>query len=92
MAVNTVKTSNVEQIAQDISSQIKDIRNSFITHAEYEVRHKQLQEEVKNEGDERIRTDDDHELRLRRLEMWGAIAIGLLYALQFYFNFLHGKT
>lgn len=30
----------------------------------------------------------DHENRLRRLESWGAIAIGLLYALQFYFQFL----
>lgn len=31
----------------------------------------------------------DHELRLRRLETWGAIAVGLGYALQFYFNFIH---
>jgi hypothetical protein len=30
----------------------------------------------------------DHELRMRRLELWGAIALGLSYALQFYFNFL----
>lgn len=33
-------------------------------------------------------TTKDHELRIRRLEMWGGIAIGLGYALQFYFNFL----
>jgi hypothetical protein len=30
----------------------------------------------------------DHELRMRRLELWGAIALGLSYALQFYINFL----
>lgn len=30
----------------------------------------------------------DHELRIRRLELWGAIAIGFSYALQFYFNYL----
>ena len=30
----------------------------------------------------------DHEARLRRLELWSAIAIGVLYALQFYFNFV----
>ena len=30
----------------------------------------------------------DHELRLRRLEIWGFTAIGILLALQFYFNFL----
>jgi hypothetical protein len=30
----------------------------------------------------------DHELRLRRLELWGGIAIGASYGLQFYFNYL----
>ena len=30
----------------------------------------------------------DHELRLRRLELWGGIAIGISYALQFYLNFI----
>ncbi len=30
----------------------------------------------------------DHELRIRRLELWGFVAIGFLYALQFYFNFI----
>ena len=34
------------------------------------------------------REKQDHELRIRRLEMWGAIAIGLSYALQFFFNYL----
>lgn len=31
----------------------------------------------------------DHETRLRRLELWGAILVGMSYALQFYFNYLH---
>jgi hypothetical protein len=35
-----------------------------------------------------IKDKKDHEIRLRRLEMWGAIAVGLSYATQFYFNFL----
>lgn len=30
----------------------------------------------------------DHEIRIRRLEQWGAIAIGALTAAQFYFNYL----
>lgn len=30
----------------------------------------------------------DHETRIRRLELWGAIAIGALYMFQFYFNFI----
>lgn len=42
--------------------------------------------------DEKLNTlitkSGDYEIRIRRLEMWGAIAIGLCYALQFYFNFL----
>lgn len=33
----------------------------------------------------------DHESRLRRLELVGGVAIGLSYALQFYFTFLSGK-
>lgn len=32
----------------------------------------------------------DHELRLRRLELWGAMAIGGAYAVEFYFNFIKG--
>jgi len=31
----------------------------------------------------------DHENRIRRLELWGSIALGLLYAIQFYYNYLH---
>lgn len=31
----------------------------------------------------------DHEARLRRLELWCSIAIGFMYAIQFYINFLH---
>ncbi len=30
----------------------------------------------------------DHENRLRRLELWGAILVGISYALQFYLNFI----
>jgi len=30
---------------------------------------------------------NDHEMRLRRLERWGAIAIGLSYALQAYVSY-----
>lgn len=34
-----------------------------------------------------VKSKDDHEARLRRLEMWGFVAIGFSYALQFYFNY-----
>lgn len=30
----------------------------------------------------------DHEKRLRRLETWGTIALGVVYALQIYLNYV----
>lgn len=30
----------------------------------------------------------DHEVRIRRLEMWGFISVGILYAMEAYFKFL----
>lgn len=77
LAVNTVKTTGIENIVGEIKNELKDIRLSFITHAEFEARFNTLKD-----------NDDDKEKRIRRLETWGAIAIGLMYALQFYFNFL----
>lgn len=35
-----------------------------------------------------IKTKEDQEKRLRRLELVGSIAIGLSYAITFYFQFL----
>ncbi len=34
---------------------------------------------------------DDHEARLRRVELWGAIGLGFLYAIQAYLTFFKGK-
>lgn len=58
----------------------------------------QMQNTSNSDHDLLIRVDEkltillaqkgDHEVRLRRLEMWGGIALGLCYALQFYFNYL----
>ncbi len=31
----------------------------------------------------------DHEVRLRRLELWGFVAVGALYAIQFWLTFIH---
>lgn len=54
-----------------------------------------LHEQIKNVRDDiRDLKDDtkakvtDHEMRIRRLELWGAIAVGISYAMQFYFNYL----
>lgn len=49
---------------------------------------KQVRIDISNLSDGTGQKSLDHEMRIRRLESWGAIAIGLLYALQFYYNFL----
>jgi hypothetical protein len=55
-----------------------------------------LHEQVRNIGtdikeikDGTAITLSDHEKRLRTIERWGAILIGISYAIQFYFNFLN---
>ena len=35
-----------------------------------------------------IKKADDHETRIRRLEMWGFVAVGLMYAVQAYLTFM----
>lgn len=50
---------------------------------------KGLKEDIKDLKDGTGERLNDHETRIRRLELWGAIAIGCSYALQFYFNYLH---
>lgn len=47
-----------------------------------------LKEDIKMLTDGTSTKINDHELRLRRLEVWGFTAIGILLALQFYFNFI----
>lgn len=48
-----------------------------------------LKEDIKMLNDGTSTKISDHELRLRRLEVWGFTAIGILLALQFYFNYIH---
>ena len=50
---------------------------------------RQLQMDIKDLKDGTTVKVTDHELRLRRLELWGGIALGCSYALSFYFNYLH---
>lgn len=45
--------------------------------------------ELKNMKDDTGVKVADHELRIRRLELWGAVLLGLSYALEFYFQFIH---
>lgn len=49
---------------------------------------KDIQNTIKEMKDGTNARVDDHETRLRRLELWGGIAIGLGYAVQFLTNFL----
>ena len=49
---------------------------------------RQLQVDIKDLKDGTSVKVTDHETRLRRLELWGGLAMGALYALNFYFNFI----
>lgn len=49
---------------------------------------KGIKQDIKDLKDGHSEKISDHEIRLRRVEMWGAIAIGFSYALQFYFNYV----
>ena len=49
---------------------------------------KGVKEQIKELKDGTATKITDHEVRLRRLEMWGGVAIGVSYALNFYFNFI----
>ena len=49
---------------------------------------KNIRADIKDLKDGTSLTLSDHEKRLRRLELWGAIAIGCMYAVQFYLNFV----
>lgn len=48
---------------------------------------KGIKQDIKDLKDGHSEKITDHEIRLRRVEMWGAIAVGVGYALQFYFNY-----
>jgi hypothetical protein len=50
---------------------------------------KQVRQDIQNLNDNTSAKVLDHELRIRRLELWGAIAVGAMYAIEFYFNFVH---
>ena len=45
---------------------------------------KGIKNDIKDMKDGTATKLSDHEIRIRRLELWGAIAIGFGYALQFY--------
>ena len=49
---------------------------------------KNIKNDIKDLRDGTASTIADHEDRIRRLEVWGAIAIGISMSLQFYFNYL----
>lgn len=49
---------------------------------------RQLQVDIKDLKDATSVKVTDHETRLRRLELWGGLAMGALYALNFYFNYI----
>lgn len=49
---------------------------------------KNVRQDIKDLKDGTSSTLSDHEKRIRRLELWGAIGMGFIYAVQFYLNFI----
>lgn len=78
LAVNTNETANIKQALSEMKLDIKEIKNDFASRREL------------TQGLETIRNQipSGYGVRLRRLELWGGIALGFIYALQFYFNFI----
>lgn len=51
---------------------------------------KGIKADIKDLKDGTSATLTDHEMRIRRLELWGALAIGFMYAIQFFLYFIRG--
>lgn len=82
LAVNTNETQNIKSSIIEIKSDIKEIKTDFVNRREFNEAMKAIREELP------LATIKDHENRMRRLEWWGAIAVGFLYAIQAYFQFI----
>lgn len=74
----------MEQVISDIS-ELKDNTARRVSHLEDEKLDKAEALRLKSESDA---SHADFELRIRRLELWGALAIGGLAVIQFVFKFL----
>lgn len=74
--INTVKTTSIEDSVADIKSELKDIRLSFITHTEYEARHKAIQDEISLLTNSTKTITNDQETRMRSLENFKSIIFG----------------
>ena len=75
----------LNKIKVDVKDDFEKARDYFKRHG-LDIEWEFQESDIKKEDIEPI--IKDHELRLRRLEIWGFTAIGILLALQFYFNFL----
>ena len=73
LAVNTNETSNIKATVNEIKQTIKDIQNRYITQED----HKILSDTV-----------FDHETRIRKLELWGAIALGAILLFEILVRFI----
>lgn len=91
----------MEQEAQStiVMKELSDLKEKLATNTEATKNVNQTLGEIKQDlkvfqnsfvtHDEFNPIKKDVELRMRRLEQWGAIAIGVLYAVEAYFNFIH---
>jgi hypothetical protein len=70
-AKNDTEIKNIGASVQEIKSDVKDIKMLYVTHAE-----------LNSFIGATDKIDDDHERRVRRLELWGTLAIGGLWVIQ----------
>lgn len=49
---------------------------------------RQLRRDIQDSNDTQKQKLIDHETRLRRIEYLGALAVGAMYAIEFYLNFI----
>ncbi len=91
-------TEQTEPQSTIVMKELSDLKEKLATNTEATKNVNQTLGEIKQDlktfqnsfvtHDEFNPVKKDVETRLRRLEQWGAIAIGVLYASQFYFNFI----
>lgn len=72
IAVMATDISYIKDSIKNIDAQLKVMDGNFVK---------------KDDLEEMVKVDDDHEKRIRRMETWGFTAIGALAVIQFALNY-----
>jgi hypothetical protein len=80
-------TTNVKEMKEDIAHDMKDMKEEMSNRVAALEENKMSKSEVLTRRVDTDRIHTDHELRIRRLEYIGAIAIGAMLLIEFAFKF-----